>query len=166
MRLQDKVCIVTGGAAGIGKATALKFAKEGAKVVICDVNEEAGNAVLQELGEGASFYKVNVTNRQEVQVWIDDVAAKYGHIDVLINNAGITRDAQFVKFKEGELVGQMSEEAFDMVIAVNLKGVFNCTQAVTPCMIKQGGGVIISASSVVGLYGNLVRPTMLLPSLA
>ncbi|MGV8048824.1 MAG: beta-ketoacyl-ACP reductase [Anaerolineaceae bacterium] len=154
MRLQDKVCIVTGGAAGIGKATALKFAKEGAKVVICDVNEEAGNAVLQELGEGASFYKVNVTNRQEVQVWIDDVAAKYGHIDVLINNAGITRDAQFVKFKEGELVGQMSEEAFDMVIAVNLKGVFNCTQAVTPCMIKQGGGVIISASSVVGLYGN------------
>lgn len=154
MRLQDKVCIVTGGAAGIGKATALKFAKEGAKVVICDVNEEAGNAVLQELGEGASFYKVNVTNRQEVQVWIDDVAAKYGHIDVLINNAGITRDAQFVKFKEGALVGQMSEEAFDMVIAVNLKGVFNCTQAVTPCMIKQGGGVIISASSVVGLYGN------------
>lgn len=154
MRLQDKVCIVTGGAAGIGKATALKFAKEGAKVVICDVNEEAGNAVLQELGEGASFYKVNVTNRQEVQVWIDDVAAKYGHIDVLINNAGITRDAQFVKLKEGELVGQMSEEAFDMVIAVNLKGVFNCTQAVTPCMIKQGGGVIISASSVVGLYGN------------
>lgn len=154
MRLQDKVCIVTGGAAGIGKATALKFAKEGAKVVICDVNEEAGNAVLQELGEGASFYKVNVTNRQEVQVWIDDVAAKYGHIDVLINNAGITRDAQFVKFKEGALVGQMSEEAFDMVIAVNLKGVFNCTQAVTPYMIKQGGGVIISASSVVGLYGN------------
>ncbi len=154
MRLQDKVCIVTGGAAGIGKATALKFAKEGAKVIICDVNEEAGNAVLQELGEGASFYKVNVTNRQEVQVWIDDVAAKYGHIDVLINNAGITRDAQFVKFKEGALVGQMSEEAFDMVIAVNLKGVFNCTQAVTPYMIKQGGGVIISASSVVGLYGN------------
>ena len=154
MRLQDKVCIVTGGAAGIGKATALKFAKEGAKVIICDVNEEAGNAVLQELGEGASFYKVNVTNRQEVQTWIDDVAAKYGHIDVLINNAGITRDAQFVKFKEGALVGQMSEEAFDMVIAVNLKGVFNCTQAVTPYMIKQGGGVIISASSVVGLYGN------------
>jgi Dehydrogenases with different specificities (related to short-chain alcohol dehydrogenases) len=97
---------------------------------------------------------VNVVNRQEVQAWIDDVVAKYGRIDVLINNAGITRDAQFVKFKEGELVGQMSEEAFDMVIAVNLKGVFNCTQAVAPYMIKAGGGVIVSASSVVGLYGN------------
>ena len=154
MRLKDKVCIVTGGAAGIGKATALKFAQEGAKVVICDVNEEAGNAVVKELGEGACFYKVNVTNRQEVQTWIDDVAAKFGRIDVLVNNAGITRDAQFVKFKEGELVGQMSEEAFDLVIAVNLKGVFNCTQAVAPYMIKGGGGSIISASSVVGLYGN------------
>ncbi len=154
MRLKDRVCIVTGGAAGIGKATALKFAQEGAKVVICDVNEEAGNAFVKELGEGAIFYKVNVVNRQEVQAWIDDVVAKYGRIDVLINNAGITRDAQFVKFKEGELVGQMSEEAFDMVIAVNLKGVFNCTQAVAPYMIKAGGGVIVSASSVVGLYGN------------
>lgn len=154
MRLEGKVCIVTGGAAGIGKATALKFAREGAQVVICDVNEEAGNALVQELGNNASFYKVNVTNRQEVQAWIDDVAAKYGHIDVLINNAGITRDSQFVKFKEGEVVGQMSEDAFDAVIAVNLKGVFNTTQAVVPYMIKQGGGSIVSASSVVGLYGN------------
>jgi len=154
MRLKDKVCIVTGGAAGIGKATALKFAQEGAKVVICDVNEEAGSAFVKELGEGASFYKVNVTNRQEVQAWIDDVAAKYGRIDVLVNNAGITRDSQFVKFKEGEVVGQMSEEAFDAVVAVNLNGVFNCTQAVVPYMIKQGGGAIVSASSVVGLYGN------------
>ena len=80
MRLKDKVCIVTGGAAGIGKATALRFAQEGAKVIICDVNEEAGSAFVKELGEGASFYKVNVTNRQEVQAWIDDVAAKYGRI--------------------------------------------------------------------------------------
>ena len=154
MRLQDKVCIITGGAAGIGKATAEKFAAEGAKVVICDVNEEAGNALAEQLGNDASFWKVNVVNRQEVQVWIDAVAAKYGRIDVLINNAGITRDSQFVKFKEGEVVGQMSEEAFDAVIAVNLKGVFNCTQAVVPYMIKQGGGAIVSASSVVGLYGN------------
>jgi len=154
MRLKDKVCVVTGGAAGIGKATAQKFAQEGAKVVICDVNEEAGNALVAELGNDASFYKVNVTNRQEVQAWIDDVVVKYCRIDVLINNAGITRDGQFVKFKDGELVGQMSEEAFDLVISVNLKGVFNCTQAVTPTMIKQGGGVIVNASSVVGLYGN------------
>ena len=154
MRLQDKVCIITGGAAGIGKATAEKFVAEGAKVVICDVNEEAGNALAEQLGNDASFWKVNVVNRQEVQEWIDAVAAKYGRIDVLINNAGITRDSQFVKFKEGEVVGQMSEDAFDAVIAVNLKGVFNCTQAVVPYMIKQGGGVIVSASSVVGLYGN------------
>lgn len=154
MRLQDKVCIITGGAAGIGKATAVKFAAEGAKVVICDVNEEAGKALAAELGNDASFWKVNVVNRQEVQAWIDAVAAKYGRIDALINNAGITRDSQFVKFKEGEVVGQMSEEAFDAVIAVNLKGVFNCTQAVVPYMIKQGGGAIVSASSVVGLYGN------------
>ncbi len=154
MRLQDKVCIITGGAAGIGKATAVKFAAEGAKVVICDVNEAAGNALAEELGNDASFWKVNVVNRQEVQAWIDAVAAKYGRIDVLINNAGITRDSQFVKFKEGEVVGQMSEEAFDAVIAVNLKGVFNCTQAVVPYMIKQGSGAIVSASSVVGLYGN------------
>ena len=154
MRLQDKVCIITGGAAGIGKATAVKFAAEGAKVVICDVNEEAGNALAAELGNDASFWKVNVVNRQEVQEWIDAVAAKYGRIDALINNAGITRDSQFVKFKEGEVVGQMSDEAFDAVIAVNLKGVFNCTQAVVPYMIKQGGGEVVSASSVVGLYGN------------
>ncbi len=154
MRLKDKVCIITGGAAGIGKATALKFAHEGARVVICDVNEEAGNATLQELGEGASFYKVNVTDRQEVQDWIDTVVEKEGRIDVLVNNAGITRDAQFVKFKEGVMVGQMSEEAFDLVVAVNLKGVFNCTQAVTPTMINQKSGVILNASSVVGLYGN------------
>lgn len=154
MRLKDKVCIVTGGAAGIGKATALKFAQEGAKVVICDMNEEAGMALLPELGPEASFYKVNVANRQEVQTWIDDVAAKYGRIDVLVNNAGVTRDSQFIKYKEGQLVGQMGEDAFDFVVSVNLKGVFNCAQAVAPVMIKGGGGVILNASSVVGLYGN------------
>lgn len=154
MRLKDKVCIITGGAAGIGKATAEKFAAEGAKVVICDVNEEAGNALAEQLGNGASFWKVNVVNRQEVQDWVDEVAKRYGRIDVLINNAGITRDGQFIKYKDGEVVGQMSEEAFDAVIAVNLKGVFNCTQAVVPYMIKQNGGAIVNASSVVGLYGN------------
>jgi len=154
MRLKDKVCIITGGAAGIGKATAEKFAAEGAKVVICDVNEEAGNALAEQLGNGASFWKVNVVNRQEVQDWVDEVAKRYGRIDVLINNAGITRDGQFIKYKDGEVVSQMSEETFDAVIAVNLKGVFNCTQAVVPYMIKQNGGAIVNASSVVGLYGN------------
>jgi len=154
MRLQDKVCLITGGAAGIGKATAIKFASEGAKIILCDVNEEAGKAFAEELGNGTSFYKVDVTNRTEVQAWVDDVVEKYGRIDVLINNAGITRDGLFVKYKNGELVSQMSEEAWDMVINVNLKGVFNCAQAVTPAMIKQKSGVILNASSIVGLYGN------------
>jgi 3-oxoacyl-[acyl-carrier protein] reductase len=154
MRLKDKVTLVTGGAAGIGKATALRFAEEGAKVVICDVNEEAGNALLAELGPEARFYKVNVADRQEVQAWVDDVVAHYGRVDVLINNAGILRDGLFVRVKDGQLVKQMEEAAWDAVIDVNLKGVFNCTQAVTPTMIKQGGGVVVNASSVVGLYGN------------
>jgi 3-oxoacyl-[acyl-carrier protein] reductase len=152
--MKDKVVLVTGGAAGIGKATALRFAEEGAEVIICDVNDEAGHATLKELGEGAAFYEVNVANREEVQKWVEAVVAEYGRIDVLVSNAGILRDGQLVKVKEGELVGQMSEENFDLVISVNLKGVFNCAQAVAPVMIKQGGGVILNATSVVGLDGN------------
>ena len=95
-----------------------------------------------------------MANREEAQKWIDDVAAKYGRIDVLVNNAGVLRDGQLVKFKEGQLIGQMSEQDFDLVISINLKGVFNCTQAVAPVMIRQGGGVILNATSVVGLDGN------------
>jgi 3-oxoacyl-[acyl-carrier protein] reductase len=152
MRFQGKVCLVTGGASGIGKAAAEAFAREGAKVVICDLVEEAGEQVASEIS--GDFYKVNVTNRQAVQDWVDDVVKKHGHVDVLINNAGILRDGLFVKVKDGELVKQMSEADFDLVISVNLKCVFNCTQAVAPYMIKQGGGVIISVSSVVGLDGN------------
>ncbi|MBO9371068.1 MAG: beta-ketoacyl-ACP reductase [Chloroflexi bacterium] len=154
MRLKDRVALITGGAAGIGQATALRFAEEGARVVICDVTEEAGRQTAAMLGPDAAFYKVDVTDRQAVQEWVDDVAARYGRIDILVNNAGILRDAQLVKYKDGQIVGQMSEEDFDRVIAVNLKGVFNCTQAVVPYMIRQGGGVILNASSVVGLDGN------------
>lgn len=154
MRLQDKVCLITGGAAGIGKAAALRFAQEGAKVVVCDVSQEAGEELLPLLGAEASFSVVNVVDRDAVQQWIDAILEKYGRIDVLINNAGITRDSLLVKYKEGQVVSQMSQEAWDFVIDVNLKGVFNCTQAVVPAMIEQGGGVIINASSVVGLYGN------------
>jgi 3-oxoacyl-[acyl-carrier protein] reductase len=145
--------LITGGAAGIGKATAEKFAAEGAHVAICDVAKQAGEQVAQTVG--ARFDVVNVADRAEAQKWVDDVAVKFGRIDVLINNAGITRDALFVKMKDGALVKQMEEAAFDQVIAVNLKGVFNCTQAVTPYMIKQNSGVIVNASSVVGLYGNV-----------
>lgn len=154
MHLKGKVCLITGGAAGIGKATAEKFVEEGAKVVICDVNEALGQAVADQLGNGTLFYKVNVTNRQEVQDFVDTVVKKLGRIDVLVNNAGITRDGLFVKFKEGELKSQMSEQDFDLVVDVNLKGVFNCAQAVVPHMISQAGGVILNASSIVGLYSN------------
>lgn len=154
MRLKDKVALITGGAAGIGKATAKRFIEEGATVVICDVNQEAGQATVQELGPKVIFYCVDVADRQAVQEWVDDVVAKYGRVDVLINNAGILRDNQLAKVKDGELVKQMSEAEFDLVIAVNLKGVFNCTQAVAPYMIQQGSGVILNASSVVGLDGN------------
>ena len=154
MRLKDKVALVTGGAAGIGKATAELFAKEGAKVVICDVDDERGQALASELGDSCEFYKVNVADRADVQAWVDNVVDKYGRIDVLVNNAGVLRDAMLVKVKEGELVGSMPEADFDLVIAVNLKGVFNCTQAVAPVMIRQKDGVILNASSVVGEDGN------------
>ncbi|HSM23382.1 MAG TPA: beta-ketoacyl-ACP reductase [Anaerolineaceae bacterium] len=154
MRLKDKVCLITGGAAGIGKATALRFSQEGAKVVICDVSQEAGDELLPLLGPDASFSVVNVVDRDAVQAWINETIEKYGPIDVLVNNAGVTRDSLLVKYKDGQVVSQMSQEAWDFVIDVNLKGVFNCAQAVIPSMIENGGGVIINASSVVGLYGN------------
>lgn len=153
MRLQNKVTLVTGGAAGIGKATAQRFQEEGAVVVICDVNEAAGQAVVAELGL-AAFYKVNVADRADVQRWIDDVVARFGRVDVLVNNAGVLRDGRLVVVKDGALVKQMPEADWDLVIDVNLKGVFNCAQAVAPVMIKQGSGVILNASSVVGLDGN------------
>jgi 3-oxoacyl-[acyl-carrier protein] reductase len=154
MRLQDKVCLITGGAAGIGRATAERFGEEGARVVICDLNEEQGQVVAQSLRPDAAFYKVDVADRQAVQVWVEDVVALYGRIDVLVNNAGVLRDGQLVRVKDGQLIKQMPEGDFDLVISVNLKGVFNCTQAVAPVMIRQGGGVILNATSVVGLDGN------------
>lgn len=154
MRLKDKIALITGGAAGIGKATAQRFLEEGAGVVICDVNPQAGQATVEELGSAIAFYPVDVTDRQAVQGWVDDVMEKHGRIDILINNAGLLRDHLLVKVKDGELVKQMPEADFDRVIAVNLKGVFNCTQAVAPYMIRQGSGVILNASSIVGLDGN------------
>lgn len=154
MRLKDKVALITGGAAGIGKATAEKFIQEGARVAICDVNEQAGLKTAAEIGDNCIFSAVDVSERQSVQDWVEQVIAQFERIDVLVNNAGILRDATLVKVKDGELVKQMSEEAFDSVISVNLKGVFNCTQTIAPYMIRQGAGSIINASSVVGLDGN------------
>ena len=153
MRLQDRVALITGGAAGIGKATAERFAEEGATVIICDINAEAGQ-VLAKTNEAVHFFQVNITDRQAVQAWVDAVVAEYSRIDILVNNAGVLRDGLLVKMKEGQLVKQMPEADFDLVISVNLKGVFNCTQAVAPVMIGQGSGVILNATSIVGLDGN------------
>jgi 3-oxoacyl-[acyl-carrier protein] reductase len=155
MRLKDKICLITGGAAGIGKATAEKFIAEGATVMLADVNQAVGQATAASLGPNAHFDQVNVADRPAVQAWVEAVAKRFGRIDVLVNNAGILRDAQLVKMgKDGQVAKQMSEAEFDAVIAVNLKGVFNCAQAVAPFMIQQGSGVILNASSVVGLDGN------------
>jgi len=155
MRLKDKVALITGGAAGIGKATALRFAEEGAQVVICDVDQKAGERTLKDLGPGAAFFRVDVTDRGSVESWVESVLEKYGRIDILVNNAGIVRDSLLVKIKEGELVRQMPEKDFDLVVAINLKGVFNCTQAVVPAMIRQEAGVILNATSIVGIDGNI-----------
>ncbi len=154
MRLKGKVALITGGAAGIGRATVERFAEEGARVAICDVSEEAGRETVRALGLEATYHHVNVADRVAVQAWVDGVAAEYGRIDVLVNNAGVLRDATLVKVQDGQLVRQMPEADFDLVIAVNLKGVFNCAQAVAPHMIRQGGGVILNATSVVGEDGN------------
>ncbi|MBU5676162.1 3-oxoacyl-[acyl-carrier-protein] reductase [Alkaliphilus sp. MSJ-5] len=148
MKFKDKVVLVTGAAQGIGKATALKFAQEGAKVVTVDIKLELMDEVsseIKELGAELLTYGVNVVNREQIQDMVSDVVAKWGKIDILVNNAGITADSQLTK---------MEEDAFDKVIAVNLKGVYNCTQIVVPVMVENGGGVILNASSVVGLYGN------------
>lgn len=155
--LAGKVVVVTGGAAGIGKATALRFAAEGARLVLWDLSPEAGEAVAAEIsaaGGSASFDRVNVADEAEVNAAVARALAAEGRIDVLINNAGITRDAQLAKWKEGSLLSTMPLADFDAVVNVNLRGVFLPTRAVVPGMIEKGGGVILSASSVVGLYGN------------
>ncbi|HEX6201270.1 MAG TPA: glucose 1-dehydrogenase, partial [Thermoanaerobaculia bacterium] len=148
------------GSAGIGRATALRFAREGCRVAVWDVDEGAGREVAAELsglsktGAEASFQRVDVADAAAVEEAMAAVAERFGGVDVLINNAGIVRDAQLVKWKDGEVVSTLSEEAFDAVLGVNLRGVFLCTRAAVPHMIRGGGGVILSASSVVGLYGN------------
>ena len=153
MRLKDQIAVITGGGAGIGKETANRFTEEGAIVIIGDINQEAGQAAAAE-NENIHFYDVDITDRQAAVQWIDEIQNQFGRIDILINNAGVLRDGLLVKVKNGELVGQMAEEDFDLVISVNLKGAFNCTQAVAPHMIRQGSGVILNATSIVGLDGN------------
>ncbi len=148
MRLTDKVAIITGSAQGIGLATALRFAAEGARVVVSDIGqqrvEQAVAAIVAQGGQAIGAV-VDVTDRMAIDAMVAKVKATWGRIDVLINNAGITKDARLAK---------MSSAQFDAVIAVNLKGVFECTQAVAETMTAQGSGSIVNASSVVGLYGN------------
>jgi 3-oxoacyl-[acyl-carrier protein] reductase len=155
--LRDKVVIVTGAAAGIGRATALRFAGEGARVAAWDISDRDAAARVAELkaaGGDGQFVAVDVANAASVEAGVAAVLARFGRIDVLVNNAGIVRDAQLVKWKDGAVAASLSDEQWDAVIGVNLKGVFHCTRAVVPHMIGQGGGVILNASSVVGLYGN------------
>jgi 3-oxoacyl-[acyl-carrier protein] reductase len=155
--LSGKVVIVTGAATGIGRATALRFAREGARIAAWDLNSEHAGALVAELAEAggeAVFDEVDVSNRTSVEAAAAEVATRWGGIQVLVNNAGILRDGMLVKCKEGVPPVLMSDEQFDSVISVNLKGVFICTRAVAPFMISGGGGVILNASSVVGLYGN------------
>ena len=148
MKLNNKVAIITGAASGIGLATAKVFAAEGARVVLADIDAgrtETARAAVALAGGETLGLRVDVTDRDSVDAMVAATLARFGRIDCLVNNAGITKDSRLVK---------MTEQQFDAVMSVNLKGVFHCTQAVVPTMIEQESGVILIASSVVGLYGN------------
>jgi 3-oxoacyl-[acyl-carrier protein] reductase len=146
--LHGKVVVVTGAAAGIGHATALRFSLEGCQVAAWDV------IACAHCPKDWFTLQVDVSDSAAVDQAAKAVAEKFGHIDVLVNNAGILRDGQLVKCRDGTVQARMTDEDFDRVLDVNLKGVFHCTRAVAPYMIRQGGGVILNASSVVALYGN------------
>jgi len=148
MRLKQKICIVTGAAQGIGLATAVKFAHEGATVIVCDLRQTGVDLAVEACraeGAKAEGHLVDVTDRTSVDAMVAAVLAAHGRIDVLVNNAGITKDARLQK---------MTLAQFDAVIDVNLRGVFHCAQAVADTMVAQRSGVILNASSVVGIYGN------------
>lgn len=148
-RLDGKNAIVTGSARGIGKAIAEKLADEGANIVVVDVNMEASEETAKELaGKGVKTMakKVNVVNYEEVAELLNDVKKEWGSVDILVNNAGITRD---------NLIMRMSPEDFDLVINVNLKGVFNGIKAAFPVMMKQKSGKIVNIASVIGVMGNV-----------
>ena len=149
MRLANKVAVITGGANGIGWETAKRFLQEGAKVAVADYNIEISadkQASIKEYGESIAFFQVNVANRESVDQAVQSIVGKFGKIDILINNAGITRDSMLKK---------MAPEDFQAVIDVNLTGVFHCTQACLPYLLENGNGRIITTSSVSGVYGNV-----------
>ena len=140
MRLDGKIAIITGGARGLGAEMAKLFAKEGAKVIAADMSE------LTYEVENVEFYKLNVTSGEECQALFNYAVEKFGKIDILVNNAGITKDA---------LTQKMTDEMWDLVIDVNLKGVFNLTRLIGPHMMEKNYGSIINISSIVGEYGNI-----------
>lgn len=142
MRLENKIALVTGGARGIGRAISETFANNGCKVIACDMGEP------DYTHENIVHKKLNVTDRDEIKKLVKEITSEYGKIDILVNNAGITKD---------NFLRRMSESEWDAVIDVNLKGVFNMTQAVAPVMTKQKYGSIITLSSVVGIYGNMCQ---------
>ena len=148
MILKDKVALVTGAAQGIGRAIALKLAANGADVVIVDMNLDKAQEAAREverLGRRALALRANIANLQEAEAMADEAVEKLGVVHIMVNNAGITRDA---------LILRMKEEDWDAVINVNLKGVFNCTKAVVKHMSKQRYGRIVNIASIVGEMGN------------
>ncbi len=148
MRLKDKVALVTGGARGIGQAIAMAFAKEGADIVVADVNLEVAQKTaidIETLGRKALALEMDVTDYQKVEEGVNKILDKFGKVDILVNNAGITKD---------NLLIRMSPAEWDAVINVNLKGTFNCIKAVSRPMVKQRSGKIISIASIIGLIGN------------
>jgi 3-oxoacyl-[acyl-carrier protein] reductase len=160
--MEDRSCsgktvIITGAAAGIGRATALRFAQGGANITGWDVSDKAAPTFETDIaaaGGQALFQVVNVTDTAAVEADVNKLVEQWGGIDVLINNAGIVRDAQLMKKNGAGPMKGMLEETWDAVIDVNLKGVFLVTRAVVPHMIRRGGGVILNAASVVALNGN------------
>jgi 3-oxoacyl-[acyl-carrier protein] reductase len=148
MKLEGKVALVTGGGRGIGREIALLFAKEGADVAICDVNLEIARATqkeIEDLGRRSMVFETDVTVSKEVEEMLNLILDNLRHLDILVNNAGITKD---------NLLLRMSEEDWDKVLAVNLKGVFNCTKAASKLMIKQRYGKIVNIASIIGIMGN------------
>ncbi len=148
MKLDGKVALVTGGARGIGREIALLFAREGADIAICDVNREVALATQKEieaLGRRALSFETDVTVAKQVEEMMNIILDNFKHLDILVNNAGITKD---------NLLLRMSEEDWDKVLAVNLKGVFNCTKAACKIMVKQRSGKIVSIASIIGIMGN------------
>lgn len=148
MVLKDRVAMVTGGARGIGKEIAVLFAKEGADIAICDVNAEVLSSTQKEieaLGRSVVTGVVDVTKSDQVEAFVQKILDKFKKIDILVNNAGITRDGLLVR---------MSEADWDLVLAVNLKGAFNCTKSVSKIMMKQRDGRIVNMASIIGIMGN------------